>query len=68
MLKRKPSQQLDDRPHALESIFGSNPTRRQRKRLFRPKHQNKPAWQPANDRAMTELLEFVLKHEEAFQK
>ncbi|KAH7088934.1 Snf7-domain-containing protein [Paraphoma chrysanthemicola] len=66
MLKRKPSEQLDERPHAL-SIFDGDPTRRQRKRLFRPKHQNKPVWQPANERAMTELLEFILKHEEAFQ-
>jgi charged multivesicular body protein 7 len=68
MLKRKPSQQLEDRPHALAPILERDPTQRQRKRLFRPKNQNKHVWQPANERAMSELLEFVLKHEEAFQK
>ncbi|KAF2032755.1 hypothetical protein EK21DRAFT_60467 [Setomelanomma holmii] len=67
MLKRKPSQQLNDRPHALTSIFEGDPTRRQRKRLFRSKNDNKRVWQPATERAMTELLDFILKHEEAFQ-
>jgi charged multivesicular body protein 7 len=65
MLKRKPSQDAEGDSHVL-SIFG----RRQRsKRLFRSQdHHNKTSWQPAKERAMTELLDFVLQHEEAFKK
>jgi hypothetical protein len=63
MLKRKPSHDAD--PHVTSSIFGA---RRQRKRLFRSQDHNKHSWQPETERAMTELLEFVLQHEEAFQK
>jgi charged multivesicular body protein 7 len=68
MLKRKPSHELDGSPHVLNSIFGDDPTRRQRKRLFRPKNHNKHIWQPEKEPAMTELLDFILQHEEAFKK
>jgi charged multivesicular body protein 7 len=67
MLKRKPSRELDAGPHVLSSIYGDR-KRRQPKRLFRPKNHNNPSWQPEAERAMTELLEFVLQHEEAFKK
>jgi charged multivesicular body protein 7 len=69
MLKRKPSRELDAvdaGPHVLSSIYGDR--KRPPKRLFRPKNHNKPAWQPEAERAMTELLEFILQHEEAFKK
>jgi charged multivesicular body protein 7 len=68
MLKRKPSHELDARPHVLNSIFGNDPTRRQRKRLFNSTHHNKHIWQPEEEPAMTELLDFILQHEEAFKK
>ncbi|KAH7395024.1 Snf7-domain-containing protein [Phaeosphaeria sp. MPI-PUGE-AT-0046c] len=67
MLKRKPSGELDCDPHAAGSIFGDDPTRRQNKRLFRFKGHNKHAWQPGTELAMTELLDFILQHEEAFK-
>jgi charged multivesicular body protein 7 len=67
MLKRKPSLELDDAgPHVLCSIYGDR--KRPPKRLFRPKNHNKPAWQPEPERAMSELLDFILQHEEAFKK
>jgi len=67
MLKRKPSCDLNG-PHV--SIFSDDPTlgRHKRKRaLFRSKH-NKPRWTPEVERDMSELLDFVLQHEEAFKK
>jgi charged multivesicular body protein 7 len=67
MLKRKPSRELDGAPHV--SVFCDDPvTRRQPKRLFRSKHYNKHSWQPEKERAMTELLDFILQHEDAFKK
>jgi hypothetical protein len=67
MLKRKPSRELHvgGGPHV--SVFGRDPTRRQ-KRLFRSRNDNKHSWQPETERAMTELLDFILQHEEAFRK
>jgi hypothetical protein len=67
MLKRKPSGELEVGCGPHVSVFGSNPTRRQ-KRLFRSKNYNKHSWQPEQERAMTELLDFILQHEEAFKK
>lgn len=67
MLKRKASGDLSS-PHV--SIFSNDPTlgRHKRKRtLFRPKH-TKPQWTPKAERDMSELLEFILQHEEAFKK
>ena len=58
MLKRK-------RSHDAEgSILGA---RRQR-RLFRADKHHEHSRQPETKRDMTELLEYILKHEEAFQK
>ncbi|KAH4050259.1 hypothetical protein HBH98_094040 [Parastagonospora nodorum] len=57
MLKRKPSNDAEG------SILGA---RRQR-RLFRADKHNKHPWQPETERDMTELLEYILQHEEAFQ-
>lgn len=71
MLKRKPEADEDDCPHArLGSIYDSGTTRRQRRRvLFRTQSDNTTTlWQPKKERDMTELLEYILKHEEAFQK
>jgi hypothetical protein len=68
MLKRKPSHELDARPHVPNSIFGDDPTRRQRKRLFSSTHHNKHIRPPEEEPAMTELLEFILQREEAFKK
>jgi charged multivesicular body protein 7 len=69
MLKRKPSHDLvASGPHV--SIFSDDPTlsRHKRKRsLFRSKH-NRAQWAPEPERDMSELLEFVLQHEEAFSK
>ena len=67
MLKRKSSGDLDGGTHVLKSIFGDR-ARRRPKRLFRPKDHNTPSWQPEPERDMTELLEFILQHEDAFQK
>lgn len=58
MLKRKPSHDAEG------SILGA---RRQR-RLFRAGKHLERSWQPATERDMTELLEYILQHEEAFQK
>jgi charged multivesicular body protein 7 len=70
MLKRKPSDELEgaDGPHASSSIFGDAPPRRQHKRLFRLKDHNTHTWKPKTERAMSELLDFILQHEEAFKK
>lgn len=68
MMKRKPSFEPDCDPHAAGSVFGDDPTRRQSKRLFRFKNDNKHAWQPETEPAMNELLDFILQHEEAFKK
>jgi charged multivesicular body protein 7 len=58
--KRKPS----------DDIISDDPTFRKRKRLlFRRKYPKPPPqWIPEPQRVMTELLEFVLQHEEAFKK
>ncbi|KAI4624370.1 hypothetical protein J4E83_004044 [Alternaria metachromatica] len=69
MLKRKPSRDLvpSGGPHV--SIFSSDPTlsRHKRKRsLFRSQH-NRAQWVPEPERDMSELLEFVLQHEDAFK-
>jgi len=71
MLKRKLALtgDVDVQPHGRGSIFGSDPTRHQRRRLlFRTKDHNTPLWQPEKKGDMTELLEYILQHEEAFQK
>lgn len=67
MLKRK----LSGNDVSDSSIFGDVPARMtsvKRKRLFRPKNSDRQQWilQPRNE--MSELLEFVLEHEEAFKK
>jgi charged multivesicular body protein 7 len=65
MLKRKLSHDLSLGPHA--SVFGDDPTRgRHRKRLFR--NNNGHLWTPKAERDMSDLLDFVLQHEEAFKK
>ena len=67
MPKRKLSQDLQSYPHA--SVFGDDPTPgRHRKRLFRSKTNNQAVWTPEGKRDMSELLEFVLQHEEAFKR
>jgi len=75
MLKRKSSYDHNSSsrsggPHV--SIFSDDPTpgRHKRKRaLFRPKQTKpKPQWIPTPERSMSELLEFVLQHEDAFKK
>ncbi|CAO2654769.1 Nn.00g115020.m01.CDS01 [Neocucurbitaria sp. VM-36] len=67
MLKRKLSHDFSSGPHV--SIYGDDPTRMtsKRKQLFRPKNNNKQVWTPDKEREMSELLEFVLQHEEAFK-
>ena len=74
MLKRKASSDSDHSGGGPRvSMFADDPThgRHKRKRvLFRPK-QNQPKpqqWIPAPERSMSELLEFVLQHEDAFKK
>jgi hypothetical protein len=67
MLKRKNS----DYDVSDSSIFGDVPARMtsfKRKRLFRPKNSNKQQWAPQQHSNMSELLDFVLQHEEAFKK
>jgi charged multivesicular body protein 7 len=70
MLKRKSSAELGGRPHAgatqLPSIYGARP--RRRRKLFRSKTRDNPRWQPQPEPAMPELLDFILQHEDAFQK
>ncbi|KAJ8112035.1 hypothetical protein OPT61_g5505 [Boeremia exigua] len=61
MLKRK----ISDFDASDSSIFGDVPARN--KRLFRPKHSVKQQWAPQPQSNMSELLEFVLQHEEAFK-
>lgn len=70
MLKRKFAavQAPPAAPHALASIYDADPTKRQRKRLFCPRLNKQLQWTPAKERDMTELLEFILQHEEAFNK
>ncbi|USP75967.1 uncharacterized protein yc1106_03241 [Curvularia clavata] len=66
MLKRKSSCDLST-PHV--SIFSDDPTpgrHKRRRTLFRSK-PNKPQWIPEPQRDMSELLEFILQHEEAFK-
>ncbi|KAJ4342543.1 hypothetical protein N0V95_006914 [Ascochyta clinopodiicola] len=66
MLKRK----LSGHDVSDSSIFGDFPARMtsvKRKRLFRPKNSDKQAWAPQQDSNMSELLDFVLQHEEAFK-
>ncbi|KAJ4368188.1 hypothetical protein N0V83_006544 [Neocucurbitaria cava] len=67
MLKRKLSHDFSSGPHV--SIYGDDPTRMtsKRKQLFRPRNDNKQAWTPEKVLEMSELLEFVLQHEEAFK-
>ncbi|KAF2855875.1 hypothetical protein T440DRAFT_485944 [Plenodomus tracheiphilus IPT5] len=68
MLKRKLSTDLSG-PHV--SIYDDDPVlarRCSRKRLFRTKSDKQQrTWTPAKERDMSELLEYILKHEEAFQ-
>ncbi|KAH6614179.1 Snf7-domain-containing protein [Boeremia exigua] len=61
MLKRK----ISDYDASDSSIFGDVPARN--KRLFRPKHSVKQQWAPQPQSNMSELLDFVLQHEEAFK-
>ncbi|KAF1919840.1 Snf7-domain-containing protein [Ampelomyces quisqualis] len=66
MLKRKPSDELEG-PHASSSIFRDGPPRRQHKRLFRLRDHDAHSWKPKTKRAMPELLDFILQHEDAFK-
>jgi charged multivesicular body protein 7 len=67
MLKRKPSHDFAA-PHA-SSVFSDDPTPMTKKRsLFRPKHTKPPQWVPKSELDMSELLDFVLQHEDAFKK
>jgi charged multivesicular body protein 7 len=69
MLKRKPSSDLVvGGPHV--SIFSDDPTlsRHKRKRSLFPSKHNRAQWIPEPERDMSELLEFVLQHEDAFKK
>lgn len=68
MLKRKVSRDSSSGPRP--SVYDDDPTRMtfKRKRLFRPKNNNNRGWTPKAERVMSELLEFVLQHEEAFKK
>ncbi|KAF1945251.1 hypothetical protein EJ02DRAFT_339128 [Clathrospora elynae] len=67
MLKRKPSPDcFGIGSHA--SLLGDNPTHMtKRKRLFRNKKINQALWIPEAEGEMSDLLNFVLQHEEAFQ-
>ncbi|KAF7442348.1 SNF7 family protein [Pyrenophora tritici-repentis] len=72
MLKRKSSFDHSSSRGPHVSIFSDDPTlgRHKRKRaLFRPKSnkQTPQQWRPAPERSMSELLEFVLQHEDAFR-
>jgi charged multivesicular body protein 7 len=60
MLKRKPSYDIT----SDDPTFG----RKRKRAIFRRKHPKKPQWVPEPERTMSQLLEFVLQHEEAFQK
>ncbi|KAH9882165.1 hypothetical protein J1614_001337 [Plenodomus biglobosus] len=67
MLKRKLSTDGSD-PHV--SLFGDDPTlsrHNSRKRLFRAEKGKQRTWTPNKEPDMSQLLEYVLKHEEAFQ-
>ncbi|KAF1362662.1 hypothetical protein EJ07DRAFT_106553 [Lizonia empirigonia] len=66
MLKRK----ISGNEASDSSVFGDVPARMtsvKRKRLFRPKHSDRQQWAPRPDSNMSELLDFVLQHEEAFK-
>lgn len=66
MAKRKAS--FDDCfTPTLLSMFHDDPTRRQRKHLFRSKNHNKPTWVPRPEPTMTVLLDYILQHEDAFK-
>jgi charged multivesicular body protein 7 len=60
MLKRKPSYDIT----SDDPTFGG----KRKRAIFRRKHPKQPQWAPEPERVMSELLEFVLQHEEAFQK
>ncbi|KAH9874716.1 hypothetical protein IAQ61_003906 [Plenodomus lingam] len=67
MLKRKLSTEGSG-PHV--SIFADDPTLQRhssRKRLFRTKKDRQRTWTPTKERDMSQLLEYILKYEEAFQ-
>lgn len=67
MLKRKLTGNSNSGPHV--PTFDDDPTLgRHRKRLFRPKHNKHQARTPNVVHDMSQLLGFVLQHEEAFQK
>lgn len=71
MFKRKLSHDFDGGPHVrIASVFDGDPTpmTSKRKRLFRPKNNSKHLWTPEAERSMSELLDFILQHEEAFKK
>jgi charged multivesicular body protein 7 len=70
MMKRKPTEELDgaDGPNASSSLFRDAPPLRARKRLFRLGDRNTHSWKPKKERAMPELLDFILQHEDAFKK
>ncbi|KAL6710242.1 hypothetical protein ACN47E_009188 [Coniothyrium glycines] len=63
MFKRKRPDDVSSGIHA--SVYDDVPTKR---RLFRPRYKtsSKQDWAPSPEREMTELLEFILQHEEAF--
>jgi hypothetical protein len=62
MLKRK----ISDYDASDSSMFGDVPVRT--KRLYRRKNSDKQQWAPQPETTMSELLDFVLQHEEAFKK
>ena len=71
MQKRKLSHDDESSPHVRNaSIFADDPTHlgSKRKRLFRSKNNNKHSWTPGAEHSMSELLDFMLQHEEAFKK
>ncbi|KAJ4342741.1 hypothetical protein N0V87_000950 [Didymella glomerata] len=61
MLKRK----ISDYDASDSSMFGDVPVRT--KRLYRRKNSDKQQWAPQPQTTMSELLDFVLQHEEAFK-
>jgi len=67
MLKRRLSFDVSG-PRA--SLYDNDPARhgKRRRPLFRPKKEKAPRWTPTKERAMSPLLEFILQHEEAFNK
>lgn len=63
MLKRK----ISDYDASDSSMFGDVPVRTKRA-LYRRKNSDKQQWAPQPQTTMSELLDFVLQHEEAFKK